>query len=411
MGTMTFQGLPENKMTKQVCKEALLRKYPAGLPIPVRERFEEELKCLKNTGSVEELELAYRLKQKADKEKQPLLFRGTITGSFLFFLISHSRVNPLKPHYYCSKCGYYEELETDCFGIELPSKTCPDCGKQLEAEGFEIPIESVWGPLRSTPFYFEINSTPDFYGHAESVIKAFYADSDVRKFAETELPGFAVIPKGYLLSDDSNIHEDNNVKKIHMIFDDALVRIRDLQKKTGVSFYEIPASELGRINCMDIVNTGIFDELFVNLVMRIRPRCFKDICSVFALSRISCSYIQGHGLNAVSKTEALCEMVNQDFYQKYPVYTMEDFFDCMIREGFDRETSAKYMDGIHFGAIGRGRFLKKYPELEGVLLPDGLSQIANSIQYLWYRSEVVNRILKAASLSLFQKMEEVHIYL
>ena len=409
METTIFQDFPANEITEQVCKKALLQKYSAGLPIPVWERFEEELKYVKDTRSVEELKLAYHLIREADKEKKPLLFRGTITGSFLFFLLSHSRINPLKPHYYCSKCGYYEEPGINCFGIDLPSKICPDCGKQLEAEGFDIPIESVWGPLRSKPFYFEISITPDFYGNTESVIKAFYADNDVRRFEETDLSGFAVIPKGYLLDAGPDIHEDKNVKRIYLTFDDALVRIQELQKKTETSLYEIPTSELGRINYMDLENSGILDELFGELARRIEPRCFKDICSVLALCLNTYSSIHGYDPNPISKTESLCRMIGQEFYHKYPVYTLEDFFDCMIREGFAREIGAKFMDGIHYGAVGKGRLLKKYPELEGISLPDGLSQIANSFQHLWYRSEVVSRVLKAATLSWFRKRDTYRI--
>ena len=62
-----------------------------------------------------------------------------------------TEVNPLSPHYYCSKCHYrdFESDEVRSFaggcGYDMPDKKCPVCGEQLVKAGFDIPFETFLG--------------------------------------------------------------------------------------------------------------------------------------------------------------------------------------------------------------------------------------------------------------------------
>ena len=64
-----------------------------------------------------------------------------------------TEVNPLAPHYRCSKCklSIFEDENnnplgaTYLSGFDLPDKECPKCGHALAKDGIDIPFETFLG--------------------------------------------------------------------------------------------------------------------------------------------------------------------------------------------------------------------------------------------------------------------------
>lgn len=130
---------------KDACNHQLTLLYPAGIPEFVKLRYELELSFLKNSNVQDNFEILRLLFIEAKKSSTLIGMRGTIMGSFIYYLLSNNSFNPLPAHYYCPECGYFEQPETHLFGIDLPEKFCPHCGKTILADGFNLSPESVWG--------------------------------------------------------------------------------------------------------------------------------------------------------------------------------------------------------------------------------------------------------------------------
>lgn len=120
--------------------------YGSRLPEKVRDRIDEELGRILRQNSESLLLIAKELVEASQKAGYPVGTRGNIASSFVAFLLGITGINPLPPHYRCD-CGYIEFIRNHLrgCGIDLPSRNCPRCGKQLIRDGYNIPYETLLG--------------------------------------------------------------------------------------------------------------------------------------------------------------------------------------------------------------------------------------------------------------------------
>lgn len=143
--------------------------YGETLPIQVLNRYESEKAELEKTDLVIYFSLLSRVISKAKAGDEQILVRGDAGASFVAWLLGATDLNPLSPHYVCSKCRKAEFVQNVADAWDLPPKTC-SCGRVMKRLGHQIPF-APYKNLLLEKRRFDLSVSNEFYPQIPTVIK------------------------------------------------------------------------------------------------------------------------------------------------------------------------------------------------------------------------------------------------
>ena len=418
---------------KNACDRKLAELYPAALPQDIAARYEKELSFLKDSEYLDDFEIFRLLSAEALKCCTPIHMRGSSMGSLIYYLLGNYCFNPLPAHYYCPHCGYYESVQTHLFGIDLPEKSCPDCGCSILADGYNLPLESAWGNDGKKMLSFDYNVSSEFFPFARRVLESLYPDNELAawgmfRFDENDstpysrdriidvyLAGYAILPAGTTISDYPELTSylengdpcltggswnlsDNFIKPVRLLPSDYVDTLLKLQRATGVYAHEITTGHLRNITRNHIYHSTVLPRMCGELFCEHQPKTFRDMAALIAsthntFSRNEPTPGDGNTYHMLNKSEA---------FRAYPCCTREDFFDYLLESGIERSVAFKLSENIRKGRAHSALYADMF---DGLPVPPQLKEVAGYYLYVFPRAHCVEYLLMYARIAYYAGLD------
>lgn len=163
-----------DKMNQKLWKEAYkeLSLYGDTPPAICWSRLAAEEAALQETDAIQGYAVLGKIKDAALAHHTAIIVAGDVGSSFAAWLYGATDVNPLPPHYMCTKCGYVEFVPDTVDGFDLLPKKCT-CGQTYKRDGHAIPYEGYANKERNGT-HIEIRVSDKFKPVALKVLLDFY---------------------------------------------------------------------------------------------------------------------------------------------------------------------------------------------------------------------------------------------
>lgn len=404
------------------CEKRLQELYPAGVSQNVMERFYNELTYLQELGPElpRQLELFYLLEEAARGNGEICTSLKKDSGCLITYLLHGSLANPMPAHYCCTGCGYYKEENEYRYGIDLPEKICPRCGKTLRRDGFSLFAEMAWAHKGRKTLKLEGQITESFLPYAEKLLSELFPEINVvpmgmwkseestGKISVTQ-GGFYLLPKGYTMADYPELQKtlpdgrsclseewwrmrykaNKEPDRIDLAPHRLLDALAHMQRTTGVYFDDITVEDISDVTWDELIRLKEMTQVEKELLRTYKPEKFQDISRLIAGSQNT--YQGMYGVEVESYIEALIEIYNSLEFEKYPIFTREELWEILQELGVESAEALQFVNQSRRGKINLLRYRRSYQQYFKILdsLPELLQKQILQTRYLTSRASAV----------------------
>ncbi|MBR0341619.1 MAG: hypothetical protein IJH64_05160 [Oscillospiraceae bacterium] len=404
------------------CKQKGEMIYGSPLPSDIDKRMEKELKTIATNNHSTDYLIGKMVVEKSLADGFPVSSRGLIGSSFVSFLCGITAVNPLPPHYYCPDCHLFTFADIDwtdhhLLGYDLPSKTCPNCGKALKTDGAGIRPEILMGSDLTRDPFISINLAEEIHPKIIECIKnSFGKENVIRAGVITPLAdggirrgvhpgGLFILPKGTNIldltpllppcSDDTSglwVTEKDyrnlySIIKMFSLFSYSSVSfLHKLEQSTGTCSNNISLKdkEIFQIflkhgfsfvseNNRDWPNDDINRELLS------KEPSFSNLCKVVALM---------HGRRTWEHNGEILAEQGKHLYEL--IIYRDDIMDYLLSKGIPSHECFEIMDCVRRGITLTSKM--KY-DMRSVGVPEWYIDSCSKIEFIYPKSHIIERML------------------
>ena len=176
-----------DQMLRDICYEKAHSMYGEVLPDIVQKRLDRELNSIISNGYAVMYIIAQKLVWKSNEDGYLVGSRGSVGSSFAATMSGITEVNPLHAHYLCKHCKYseFDSERVLAFsgrgGCDMPDAICPNCGRPLSKQGFDIPFETFLGFKGDKEPDIDLNFSGEYQAKAHKYTEIIFGEGQTFK--------------------------------------------------------------------------------------------------------------------------------------------------------------------------------------------------------------------------------------